>query len=93
MWMCEALWHVRLSPWMRLDEVSDGDLARALRSAARLMRESRDGARAGKRVHHRAGRPCPRCGTGIRSWPLGDAARTAYWCPRCQHAGEEPAAK
>ena len=93
MWMCEALWHVRLSPWTRLDQVSDADVARALRSAARLMRESRDGARAGKRVHHRAGRPCPHCGTAIRSWPLGDAARTAYWCPRCQHGGEEPPAQ
>lgn len=93
MWMCEALWHVPLSPWMRLDDLSDTDVTQALRSAARLMRGSRDGARAGKRVHYRAGRPCPRCGTAIRSWPLGDAARTAYWCPRCQHGGEEPPAK
>jgi endonuclease-8 len=93
MWMCEALWQVQLSPWLRLQQVSDDDLGRALRSAARLMREARDGTRAGKRVHRRSGRPCPRCGTAIRSWPLGDAARTAYWCPGCQHGGEEPAAK
>jgi endonuclease VIII len=89
MWMCEALWDIRVSPWIRLDDVSEDELTQALRSAARLMR----GVRAGKRVHYRAGRPCPRCGTPIRSWPLGDAARMAYWCPHCQHGGEEPPAK
>jgi endonuclease-8 len=93
MWMCEALWQVGLSPWLRLEQVSDDDLVRALSSAAQLMRAARHGMRASKRVHHRAGRACPRCGTAIRSWPLGDAARTAYWCPGCQHGGEEPAAK
>ena len=93
MWMCEALWHARLSPWVRLTEASDHDLGRALRSAARLMRDALDGAGRVKRVHHRAGRPCPRCGTAIRSWPLGEAARTAYWCPHCQHGGEEPPAQ
>ena len=77
----------------RLEDASDEDLQRGLRSAARLTRAALDGARGGKRVHRRAGRPCPRCGTPIRSWPLGDAARTAYWCPGCQHGGEEPAAK
>jgi endonuclease-8 len=93
MWMCEALWDIALSPWTHLEDVSDEDVRRALRSAARLMRAALDGARGGKRVHRRAGRPCLRCGTAIRSWPLGDAARTAYWCPGCQHGGEEPAAK
>jgi endonuclease-8 len=93
MWTCEALWNARLSPWSRVEELADDDLTRALRSAARLMREARDGARTGKSVHRRAGRPCARCGTAIRSWPLGDAARTAYWCPRCQHGGEVPPAK
>jgi endonuclease-8 len=93
MWMCVVLWSVRLSPWLRLGQISDDDLTRALRSAARLMRQAVDGAAAGKRVHHRAGRPCSRCGTPIRSWPLGEAARTAYWCPHCQHGGEEPAAQ
>jgi endonuclease VIII len=93
MWMVEALWDARLSPWRPLRELSDEDLSRALRSAARLMRHSLDENRTGKRIHRRAGRPCPRCGTPIRSRPLGDSARTAYWCPGCQHAGEEPAAQ
>jgi endonuclease-8 len=42
-------------------------------------------------VYGRAGRPCRRCGTPIRSRRHGDLARTTYWCPRCQD-GEEPSA-
>jgi endonuclease-8 len=38
-------------------------------------------------VYGRAGRPCRRCGTTIRSAPLGATARTAYWCPSCQRRG------
>src|SRR5712692_6468253 len=84
MWTAEALWDARLSPWLTLAETTDDELRVALDAAARLMRGSALGARAGKHVHHRAGRPCPRCGGTIHSWPLGDAARTAYWCPACQ---------
>ncbi len=35
-------------------------------------------------VHERAGRPCWRCGARIAWARIGDAARPAYWCPRCQ---------
>ncbi len=36
-------------------------------------------------VYDRAGRPCHRCGTLIRSGPQGgDLPRTTYWCPSCQ---------
>ena len=31
--------------------------------------------------------PCRRCGAAIRSYPQGDAARIAYWCPGCQRGG------
>jgi formamidopyrimidine-DNA glycosylase len=34
------------------------------------------------RVYDRAGRPCPHCGTGIRR--IVQAARSTYYCPRCQ---------
>ncbi|RMG28944.1 MAG: bifunctional DNA-formamidopyrimidine glycosylase/DNA-(apurinic or apyrimidinic site) lyase [Gammaproteobacteria bacterium] len=34
-------------------------------------------------VYHREGRPCPRCGTPIRSLRLGQ--RSTFYCPRCQH--------
>jgi endonuclease-8 len=38
-------------------------------------------------VYRRAGRPCRRCGTLIRSAAQGtDLPRTTYWCPACQHS-------
>jgi endonuclease-8 len=39
-------------------------------------------------VYHRAGRPCHRCGTAIRSVEQGDdLPRLTYWCPSCQPDG------
>lgn len=38
-------------------------------------------------VYGRAGEACLRCGARIASRLQGDAARTTYWCPRCQPAG------
>jgi endonuclease-8 len=36
-------------------------------------------------VYGRTGRPCPRCGTPIRSAEQGtELPRTTYWCPACQ---------
>ena len=88
-WKAESLWHAQLSPWLRLDAVTDEELAaRARRGrAADALRARRPG---GKRaVYRQVGRPCPRCGTPIRSRGQGDDNRTAYWCPGCQR-GEEP---
>jgi len=92
MWMNEALFDARVSPWLTLADATDEELREALAAAARLMRGRLDGARGGRRAYRRKGRPCPRCGETIRSWPLGDAARMAYWCPGCQR-GEGPAAQ
>jgi endonuclease VIII len=84
MWLAEALWHARLSPWRLLGAVDDAQLREALEHAARLMRRSLEGGRGTRRAYRRAGRPCPRCGTLVRSRGQGDANRTAYWCPQCQ---------
>jgi endonuclease VIII len=81
MWKAEALFVAGLSPWTTLRDFSDEELGRALAVAARAMQEPR---RRGRHVYRRAGRPCRRCGTLIRSWPQGDDARMAYWCPGCQ---------
>jgi endonuclease-8 len=89
-WKAEALWEARVSPWRPLVEVTDEQLRTALEAAHRLMRARLDGARNSLRIYRRKSRPCPRCGTPVKSWPQGDGARMAYWCPRCQ-AGEEPA--
>ncbi len=89
-WRAEALWQARVSPWRRLGDVSNEELERVLCEAARLMRAGLDGARSQRAVYRRAGRPCPYCGTPIRSRGQGDDNRTAYWCPACQ-TGKEPA--
>jgi endonuclease-8 len=53
------------------------------------MHRSVEGARPSRRaVYRRAGRPCPRCGTAVRSRGLGEQNRTAYWCPGCQRGPE-----
>ena len=90
MWMSEALWSVRVSPWARVGHVDDGLLRDAIAAARRLMRESLASGRQARRVYRRAGRPCSRCGTIVRSRGQGDGNRTAYWCPGCQAGGGPP---
>jgi endonuclease-8 len=92
MWMAAALWDVRLSPWLTLAETTDDELRAALTAAARLMHGRLRGLPGRRTAYRRANRPCPRCGVLIRSWPLGDEARMAYWCPGCQR-GEGPPAQ
>ena len=84
MWLAEALWHVRVSPWRLVSDVTDDELHAVLSWAQEHMRASVASVRPTKAVHRRAGRPCRRCGVAIVSRGLGDANRTAYWCPRCQ---------
>ena len=88
-WKAESLWHARVSPWQPLRHVSDDALRTTLEHAHRLMRDRLEGGRGRRRIYRRKGRPCPRCGAPIRSWPQGDGARMAYWCPECQK-GEDP---
>jgi endonuclease-8 len=83
-WKAESLWRAGVSPWRALGEVGDEELRAALTEAARLMRGSVDTGRERRAIYRRAGRPCPRCGTPIRSRGQGDGNRTAYWCPQCQ---------
>jgi endonuclease-8 len=92
LWKAESLWEERVSPWRALDDVREDELRAVLHAAHRLMRTAVDGARPLRRCYRRAGRPCPRCSTLIRSYPQGDDARTAYWCPECQRGGRVPAA-
>jgi endonuclease-8 len=85
-WKAEAFFAAGISPWRRLLELDDGQLRDVLAASARLMHSGRH--RRG--VYRRAGRPCRRCGTLVRSYPQGENARVAYWCPGCQ-AGTGPA--
>jgi endonuclease-8 len=84
MWAAEALWAVRLSPWLHVSDVDDVALEALLEQAHVSMSAALAGSRTPRRAYRRAGRPCRRCGTPILSRGLGEANRTAYWCPDCQ---------
>jgi endonuclease VIII len=86
MWVAEALWQARVSPWRAVQDVGDDRLSLALGWAQKAMREAVTAAGPARRVYRRARRGCSRCGTPIQSGGLGDANRTAYWCPSCQPA-------
>ena len=88
---CEALWHLRVSPFKSSADLSDEELGQLFRAARDAMRANLNGGRHrrfpgyGKEaVHGRAGRPCPRCGTPIKVRAQGEQARLVYWCPACQ---------
>ncbi|GAA3376432.1 Fpg/Nei family DNA glycosylase [Streptomyces sannanensis] len=83
------------TPWLPFGELPDPE--RLVAAAKRLLEVNRDrpGGRTttgssnpGRRlfVYGRAGLPCLRCGTPIRSADQGEPGREriVYWCPRCQ---------
>ena len=96
-WKNEGCFLAGISPWRRLSDVADDEALAVVRAIRPLMAASVEGdgrittfdgpARANEWrtwVHKRAGLPCRRCGTAIRSRGQGDDNRTAYWCPSCQ---------
>jgi len=86
-WRCEALFAEGLNPWTPLSAITDEQLDAIVTTAGHLMQasvESRTGVPAGRSVYRRAGRPCPRCRTAVKSRRQGEQGRTAYWCPTCQ---------
>jgi endonuclease-8 len=87
-WRNETLFAERVDPLTRVADLDDDTLRRVIATARRLLMASAGlvPERAGPmQVYRRTGRPCPRCGTAIRSDPLlGEIPRTTYWCPTCQ---------
>ena len=104
-WRCEVLFLERVDPFLRVNHVDDATLGRLVSTARRLLLASagRSGGTArpiagGARgaatsrlwVYGRAGRPCRRCGTILRSTRLGrDLPRLLTWCPACQIGARE----
>jgi endonuclease-8 len=97
---CEALFVDRVDPFRPVADVDDDTLRSLIGTARRMLAANADRSRpapatTGRRglgdtrffVYRRSGRPCRRCGTPIRSGPLGhDLPRTIYWCPSCQRS-------
>jgi endonuclease-8 len=88
----EVLHALRLDPFTPVGQVPVELRRRLLELAARLLRRNLTttrrttvaGPEGSVAVYRRARRPCPRCGTPIRSVHHGAQARSTYWCPRCQ---------
>ncbi len=98
-WKCEALFHERVHPLTKPEQLSDAQLLALYRRARELMadavaRGGRDahfptprGAPHGRSwVYGREGRPCPACAAPIRVKRMGDDARGVWYCARCQPA-------
>jgi endonuclease-8 len=85
-WKAEGCWEAQVNPWRSVGETSDAEALAIINGMRpRMQRSGLEGHRTIKpRVYRMTGRPCPRCGTRIRSRGQGDANRTTYWCPGCQ---------
>jgi formamidopyrimidine-DNA glycosylase len=90
----ELLWLASVKPRRVASLMSPEEVAAVHRAVgetlAEALRQTREGV-AGEirgevrdyfRVHHRGGKPCPRCGTRIVQEYLRE--RTTNWCPTCQ---------
>jgi endonuclease-8 len=86
LWKVEGCFEARVDPWRPAGSVSDAEaLAIVAACRPRMQQSATDGdQRRHRRIHGRAGRPCPRCGALIRSRGQGEGNRTTYWCPECQ---------
>jgi endonuclease VIII len=86
-WKSESCFAAGVSPWRELRTLGDDEaLAIAAFAHERMTRSAAlDGFSTRPRaVYGRAGSPCERCRTPIRSHGQGDDNRTTYWCPGCQ---------
>jgi endonuclease-8 len=86
-WKSESCFALAVNPWRPLGRVQEQEALAVVQFAHEGMTRSAEGDGFGTRpraVYKRAGLPCERCGTAIRSHGQGDDNRTTYWCPGCQ---------
>lgn len=90
-WKHETLFHIGVNPWRTVESLDDETLRRMIAKAQELLRASVGKPNAGNMQHRpsmyvyaRAGQPCRRCFTRIRSGPQGNDIRQTAWCPKCQ---------
>jgi endonuclease-8 len=85
-WRTEACFATGLDPWRPTGDVTDAEAVAAIEAIRpRMLRSAREGFDArGVEIYGRGGRPCPRCGTIVRSRGQGENNRRLSWCPGCQ---------
>jgi endonuclease-8 len=93
LYKAEVCFLLGASPWSPVSAVDAGAAVRLsrkllLRNAWRPEQTTTGELARGRQhwVFERAGKPCRRCGTRVRTGTQGSGvlARVAYWCPRCQ---------
>jgi endonuclease-8 len=90
----ESLFEAGVDPRTPVRQLDAEALAAIYAAAHRLMRAHVERApdspagsmsrSAAHRVYSRTGHPCPRCGTSIACYALGEPPRWTWSCPRCQ---------
>jgi endonuclease-8 len=90
----EVLFVQKVSPFTRVGDLSDDVLLGLVAESRRLLRVNLRGGprrtvpgldrRERHWVYGRSGRPCRVCGSPVRMRRQGAAARSTYFCPRCQ---------
>lgn len=85
-WKAESCFAAGVDPWRATAAVSDEEALAVVGFAREEMAvAARDGFVARPRaVYRRAGQPCPRCRTTIRSRGQWEDNRATFWCPACQ---------
>lgn len=87
----ETLWHARIHPARRIEDLSETDRDRLYTELRRVLRESVEHydylERKRSWLSHVRGRPgarCPRCRSALARTVVG--GRTTWFCPRCQRS-------
>ena len=82
-WKTESCFAARIDPRTRVRDVPNHVLVQIYETARELMQTSVEGAR-DFQAYSRTGKACPRCGTAIAAFQLGDPPRWTWVCPHCQ---------
>lgn len=80
----EGLFRARVSPWRKINELSDEELVTIVEENKKVMDISMAKGRRPVAIYKAHRRGCPNCGGEVLSRGQGDDNRTAFWCPRCQ---------
>jgi endonuclease VIII len=85
-WRSEGLFAAGIDPWRPTADVSDEEALAVVEAVRpRMARSAREGFNErDARIYGAGGRPCPRCGTIVRSRGQGENNRRLRWCPNCQ---------
>jgi endonuclease-8 len=85
-WRSEGLFAAGIDPWRPVADVSDEEALAVVEAVRpRMARSAREGFNErDARIYGAGGRPCPRCGTIVRSRGQGENNRRLRWCPNCQ---------